>query len=177
MQENETALDWSVQGVKGDKGDPGLPGAKGDPGPPGTFTGTFTSPNQDYSLTVTDNGIELLGPSSLVRLGATSLDLISDVPVFDRKRFYDRHQGLLHAHPQGLDRKHQLTLGDATMTHRFSLCLIAFVWSMSVQAGPKDDALATYDKFFTSFTTGNQMQVAALFAPDAMFYGTNSPKL
>ena len=44
-------------------------------------------------------------------------------------------------------------------------------------AGPKEDALAAYDKFFTSFTTGNQNQLAALFAPDALFYGTASPEV
>jgi hypothetical protein len=54
------------------------------------------------------------------------------------------------------------------------LLLIALTWSSLVQAGPKDDALAAYDKFFTSFTTGNQAELASLFAPDALFYGTGS---
>ena len=60
------------------------------------------------------------------------------------------------------------------MTYRFSLLLIALAWSTLVQAGPKEDALGAYEKFFTLFTTGNQIQVAALFAPDALFYGTGS---
>ena len=60
------------------------------------------------------------------------------------------------------------------MTYRFRLLFIALAWSTLVQAGPKENALAAYDKFFTSFTTGNQAQVAALFAPDALFYGTGS---
>ena len=60
------------------------------------------------------------------------------------------------------------------MTYRFRLLFIALAWSTLVQAGPKEDALAAYDKFFTSFTTGNQAQVGALFAPDALFYGTGS---
>ena len=49
--------------------------------------------------------------------------------------------------------------------------------STSALAGPKEDALAAYDKFFTSFTTGNQNQLAALFAPDALFYGTGSAEV
>ena len=60
------------------------------------------------------------------------------------------------------------------MTHLFRLLLIALAWSMPVHAGPKEDALAAYDKFFTLFTTGNQTQLAASFAPDALFYGTGS---
>jgi hypothetical protein len=63
------------------------------------------------------------------------------------------------------------------MTYRFRLFLIAIAWSTLVQAGPKEDALAAYDKFFTSFTTGNQIQLAALFAPEALFYGTGSAEV
>lgn len=44
-------------------------------------------------------------------------------------------------------------------------------------AGPKEDALAAYQKFFDAFTTDNHDQVAALFAPDALFYGTRSDEL
>jgi hypothetical protein len=46
--------------------------------------------------------------------------------------------------------------------------MIAIAWTTLAHAGPKDDALSAYDKFFTSFTTGNQTEVAALFAPDAV---------
>lgn len=60
------------------------------------------------------------------------------------------------------------------MPYRLSLLFVALAWSTLVQAGPREDALAAYDKFFISFTTGNQAQVAALFAPDALFYGTGS---
>ena len=60
------------------------------------------------------------------------------------------------------------------MTRRFTLILLALAWSTAVQAGPREDALAAYDSFFTSFTTGNQVRLAALFAPDALFYGTGS---
>lgn len=60
------------------------------------------------------------------------------------------------------------------MPYRLSLLFVVLAWSTLVQAGPREDALAAYDKFFISFTTGNQAQVAALFAPDALFYGTGS---
>lgn len=63
------------------------------------------------------------------------------------------------------------------MMHRVSLFLLVLAWSTLVQAGPKEDALAAYDQFFTSFTTGNQDQLAALFAPDALFYGTGSAEV
>lgn len=60
------------------------------------------------------------------------------------------------------------------MTNRICLFLIALASSTLVYAGPKEDALAAYDQFFALFTTGNQTQLAALFAPDALFYGTGS---
>ena len=60
------------------------------------------------------------------------------------------------------------------MAYRLCLLLIGLVWTTWAQAGPKEEALAAYDQFFTLFTTGNQVQVAALFAPDALFYGTGS---
>ena len=46
-----------------------------------------------------------------------------------------------------------------------------------VLAGPKEDALAAYQKFFAAFTNDNQDQIAALFASDALFYGTASAEL
>ena len=42
------------------------------------------------------------------------------------------------------------------MTLRRGLVLTALAWSTSAIAGSQEDALAAYDKFFTSFTTGNQ---------------------
>lgn len=41
-------------------------------------------------------------------------------------------------------------------------------------AGPKEDALAAYQRFFDLFTTDNHDQIALLFAPDGLFYGTGS---
>jgi hypothetical protein len=74
---NETALDWNVQGVKGDTGPQGDPGPQGVPGPAGSFTGTFVSPNQAYSVTVTDDGIELAGPSGAITLDAAGILVVS----------------------------------------------------------------------------------------------------
>jgi uncharacterized protein (TIGR02246 family) len=58
----------------------------------------------------------------------------------------------------------------AAVTSLFLICSQAF-------AGPKEDALAAYQKFFEVFTTDNHDQVAALFAPDALFFGTQSAEL
>lgn len=63
------------------------------------------------------------------------------------------------------------------MMNRSCFIFFALVWSTLIQAGPKEDALVSYDKFFTSFTTGNQNEVAGLFALDALFYGTGSAEV
>jgi len=47
----------------------------------------------------------------------------------------------------------------------------------SAFAGPKEDALAAYQKFFEAFTSDNHDQITQLFAPDALFYGTASPEV
>ena len=44
-------------------------------------------------------------------------------------------------------------------------------------AAPKDDALAAFNNFLTQFTAANTDKVVALFAPDALFYGTGSVDL
>ena len=46
-------IDWSIRGPQG---------------PAGVFSGTFTSPNGAYAISVTDGGIVLSGPGSAVRL-------------------------------------------------------------------------------------------------------------
>ena len=45
------------------------------------------------------------------------------------------------------------------------------------QAGPAEDAQAAFSKFFPAFVAHNQAAVAAMFAPDAQFYGTSSLEL
>jgi uncharacterized protein (TIGR02246 family) len=53
----------------------------------------------------------------------------------------------------------------------------AFVWTAFAHAGPMEDALAAYDKFFAAFTTDNHDEITTLFAPDAQFYGTSSSEV
>jgi hypothetical protein len=63
------------------------------------------------------------------------------------------------------------------MPNRFYVLLLALVWSTSIQAGPTEDALAAYDKFFATFTTDNHEQLVSMFTPDALFYGTGSTEV
>jgi uncharacterized protein (TIGR02246 family) len=55
-------------------------------------------------------------------------------------------------------------------------CLLLLACTPAI-AGPKEDALAAYQKFFELFTTDNHDQLVALFAPDALFYGTGSAEV
>ena len=69
-------------GPQGPQGDPGPPGPAGDAGPKGdtgpagsqgpagAFSGHFVSPNGQFKIDVTDNGIELIGP-----IGRATLNL------------------------------------------------------------------------------------------------------
>jgi hypothetical protein len=65
---------------------------------------------------------------------------------------------------------------QCSYTNYNMLCRLAIAsalpFSIPAFAGLKEDALAAYQKFFEAFTTYNGEQVAALFAPDALFYGT-----
>lgn len=63
------------------------------------------------------------------------------------------------------------------MPGRIALMLISLLICAPVLAGPKEDALAAYQKFFDAFTTDNHDQIVRLFAPDALFYGTRSTEL
>jgi uncharacterized protein (TIGR02246 family) len=60
---------------------------------------------------------------------------------------------------------------------RLAAVMAACLTCLPALAGPKEDALAAYQKFFEAFTTDNHDQVAALFAPDALFFGTQSAEL
>jgi hypothetical protein len=59
-----------VVGEPGPAGPVGPVGPEGPEGPEGTFAGDFTSPNGQYRLRVTDDGILLEGPASTVLLDA-----------------------------------------------------------------------------------------------------------
>ena len=63
------------------------------------------------------------------------------------------------------------------MMHRVLVLIVALSFSSLVHAGPKEDAQAAFEKFYSSFVAGNGEAVAALFTPDALFYGTGSPEL
>ena len=60
------------------------------------------------------------------------------------------------------------------MSNRLASFLFVLLLPAVCCAGPADEAEAAYDKFFTTFTTDNHEQLAELFAPDALFYGTGS---
>lgn len=63
----EVEISWGEQGPQGLPGSPGPAGADGEDGNP--FSGTFTSPNGEYSITVADDGITLAhGSSAAIRL-------------------------------------------------------------------------------------------------------------
>ncbi len=63
------------------------------------------------------------------------------------------------------------------MLRRIALVPFLFLICGPVLAGPKEDALAAYQKFFDAFITDNHDQIVRLFAPDALFYGTRSSEL
>lgn len=74
----ETKFAFNQQGQQGSPGLPGAPGKDGAPGANGKdgadgkdaqpFSGTFTSPNGQFSITVDDSGIKLAGPSNSIEL-------------------------------------------------------------------------------------------------------------
>jgi len=70
-------------GPTGPEGPPGPQGPAGPQGPPGTgegdpFSGTFTSPNGLYKLSVTDAGIKLEGPSGKVIIDRAQVQVIGE---------------------------------------------------------------------------------------------------
>ncbi|HKW78205.1 MAG TPA: hypothetical protein VJQ09_03835, partial [Candidatus Limnocylindria bacterium] len=67
-------------GAAGANGAPGATGASGATGPAGAFSGTFTSPNGQYSLSVTDAGITLSGSGTVIALGGNGVRI--DTPTF-----------------------------------------------------------------------------------------------
>jgi hypothetical protein len=64
------------------------------------------------------------------------------------------------------------------ITKKAAAAMTALVLACAgVDAGPAEDAQAAFSEFFRLFTSRNQAQVAALFAPGGQFYGTSSPEL
>lgn len=74
----ETPLTWSQQGAQGPQGPQGLQGPQGSAG---TFSGTFESPSKQYSLSITDSGIELAGPSGSVEIDGAGIEIDGAGPV------------------------------------------------------------------------------------------------
>jgi len=60
------------------------------------------------------------------------------------------------------------------MISRLTIATFLFFVQLSAFAGPKEEAITAYQRFFELFTTDNHEQITTLFAPDAMFFGTNS---
>jgi len=63
------------------------------------------------------------------------------------------------------------------LARALSVFLISFPLSPLALAGPAEDAQAAFSRFFPAFVARNQAELAAMFAPDALFYGTLSPEL
>jgi hypothetical protein len=62
------------------------------------------------------------------------------------------------------------------MVNRLLVLFLALMFSGAIHAGPKEDALAAYEKFFEYFTTDNHDQLVTVFSPDVIFFGTISPE-
>jgi hypothetical protein len=60
---------------------------------------------------------------------------------------------------------------------RIVVLFLLIVTCTPAAAGPKEDALAAYHRFFELFTTDNHDEITLLFAPDALFYGTGSTEV
>ncbi|MCC5795437.1 MAG: nuclear transport factor 2 family protein [Chromatiales bacterium] len=63
------------------------------------------------------------------------------------------------------------------MIQRFILAWLSIFACAPLHAGPKEEALAAYQRFFELFTADNHDEVASLFAPVALFYGTASAEV
>jgi hypothetical protein len=71
-----------VTGLGGSTGSTGPTGTIGVTGPTGTFGGTFTSPNGNNSISVTDSGIVLTTPAGTLTLDSTKLSTsVSDLEL------------------------------------------------------------------------------------------------
>jgi len=53
---------------------------------------------------------------------------------------------------------------------------VLMLWSAAALAGPREDALAQYEKFFEYFRTDNHDQLVTVFSSDVLFMGTISPE-
>jgi hypothetical protein len=66
---SETPTQWNQVGPTGPSGPAGAQGA------PGTFTGTFESPNHEYSVSVTDDGIVLKSSGAKISIDRANIKI------------------------------------------------------------------------------------------------------
>jgi hypothetical protein len=80
----DSPMSWGKQGPPGPSGPSGPQGLagpagpsgpQGPPGPSGTFSGTFKSPNGQYSISVLDTGIELKGPGGKIKVNGGNVTM------------------------------------------------------------------------------------------------------
>ena len=77
-----------------------------------------------------------------------------------------------------LERDCALHIGGKTKMRNLLLVSVMLIaWPMAALAGPKEDALVVVQQFKTAFDASDVQGVIKLFAPDAVFLGTVSPKL
>jgi uncharacterized protein (TIGR02246 family) len=74
--------------------------------------------------------------------------------------------------------RHRLTL-LAGMAARSCLlaCSLLMIEPVTAVAGPKEDAFQVVEQFKSAFDASDVQRIVKLFAPDASFLGTVSPKL
>lgn len=64
------------------------------------------------------------------------------------------------------------------MFRNLTVILIACLFPLAAAAGPKEDAEAVMQRFIATFNAASNLdEIVGLFAPDAQFWGTNSPEL
>lgn len=69
------------QGPQGQQGPQGAQGPQGPEGPAGPFSGAFESPNGAFSLSITDDGIVLEGPSAVIEMDTAGVSIDSAGPL------------------------------------------------------------------------------------------------
>lgn len=63
------------------------------------------------------------------------------------------------------------------MIRRIILIVACVMIPLSAAAGPKEDAQAVFDEFLAAFTAADVDAIVALFAPDALVWGTGMREL
>jgi hypothetical protein len=69
---------WDLLARAGANGADGAQGAQGKTGPAGTFSGTSTSPDGRFTLSVTNAGISLKGPGASLEVDPTAVKIKAD---------------------------------------------------------------------------------------------------